>query len=179
MNTQYNLSNLEASFKQYLLTVNAKPLNSITIKNYLSDLRHFLGWIISDVRAHHAAPQHQSDPRKSASVSTEILPLIQAVTPTVVSDYKNYLNSNNIPPKTINRRLSTLRKFGSFCISQGWMKENPAKRIKNYELRIKNEKTEILTQYKEFLNKQNLDRQNITNLIADVEEFINLSKIVL
>ncbi|PIP62349.1 hypothetical protein COW98_04530 [Candidatus Roizmanbacteria bacterium CG22_combo_CG10-13_8_21_14_all_35_9] len=203
MDTQYNLSNLEAGFKQYLFAVNGKTrinanmnnrdqheltqnsgLNPVSIKNYLSDFRHFCGWLNSDSRGL-KADFHGSDSRKStqcesALVSAEILPLIQAISPNIISDYKNYLNSNNIPPKTINRRLSTLRKFGIFCISQGWMKENPFKKISNVQIQnpnqIQNSNESILEQYKEFLSQQNLNRQNINNLIADVEEFYQLTQ---
>ena len=43
MDKQYNFYNFEASFKKFLLAENVSP---ITLKNYLSDLRHFLGWTI-------------------------------------------------------------------------------------------------------------------------------------
>src|SRR3989339_906542 len=109
MSDTYNLYNLEAPFKQYLTAGNQK---AISIKNYLSDFRHFAGWLMS--KGGHGGP-----------------PLQEPITLNDISEYKSYLESNNIPHKTINRRLSTLRKFCSFCISQGWMKENPAKRISN------------------------------------------------
>src|SRR3989344_765671 len=112
MSDTYNLYNLEAPFKEYLSAGNQK---AVSIKNYLSDLRHFAGWMTSyqksNVRAHHDAPQ--------------------PITLNDISEYKSYLESNSIPHKTINRRLSTLRKFCSFAISQGWMKENAAKQVGN------------------------------------------------
>src|SRR3989338_11243248 len=109
MSETYNLYNLEAPFKQYLTGENKKP---ISIKNSLSDFRHFAGWVMS--KGGHGGP-----------------PLQEPITLNDISEYKSYLELNNIPHKTINRRLSTLRKFCSFCISQGWMKENPAKQITN------------------------------------------------
>src|SRR3990167_6549789 len=111
MSKTYNLYNLEALFKEYLSAGNQK---AISIKNYLSDFRHFAGWMISKVKD-----------QRSKIKDEEI------ISANDISEYKSYLESNNIPHKTINRRLSTLRKFCSFCISQGWMKENPAKRISN------------------------------------------------
>ena len=38
----YNLYNLEANFRTYLLAV--INLKAITVKNYLSDIRYFIGW---------------------------------------------------------------------------------------------------------------------------------------
>lgn len=173
MNTQYNLSNLEANFKQYLLTVNTKPLNSITIKNYLSDLRHFWGWIQQEFRIQNLEFRIEN---------------VQNVKTETIKNYIEYQKLGGIPTKTVNRRLSTLRKFGSFCISQGWMKENVFKKISNVATNkgrlIGNEvatpaeraRNDILDQYEQYLVKQNLDRQNIKNLIADVEEFYQLTQ---
>ena len=104
MTKTYNLYNLEAPFKEYLVAGNQKD---VSIKNYLSDFRHFAGWVMS--KGGHRGP-----------------PLQEPITLNDISGYKSYLESYNIPHKTVNRRLSTLRKFCSFCISQGWMKEIPA-----------------------------------------------------
>lgn len=140
MNKQYNLYNLEASFKQYLLAGikyrhsgkesqtttpesdfgHAPPakMTNITIKNYLSDFRHFAGWLLNQ-NSYELITDNQYNQ------------LAALLTIKVIEDYKNYLTKNNVPRKTINRRLSTIRKFCSFCISQGWMKENPAKQVIN------------------------------------------------
>ena len=113
----HNLYNLEPSFKEYLLSVN---ISLTSLKNYLSDFRHFSGWIIGN------SQNVISNSNSSASLTVESL-----ITANNISEYKSYLVSNNIPHKTINRRLSTVRKFCIFCISQGWMKNNPAKKINN------------------------------------------------
>jgi hypothetical protein len=104
MEKGYNLYNLEPQFREFLIAENISP---ISLKNYLSDLRYFFGWMSS----------------KSLNV--------EAIDKELVEDYRKYLLDNNLPHKTVNRRLSTLRKFCSFCISQGWMDENPAKKIAN------------------------------------------------
>lgn len=44
MTKTYNLYNLEAPFKEYLVAGNQKD---VSIKNYLSDFRHFAGWVMS------------------------------------------------------------------------------------------------------------------------------------
>jgi len=48
-----------------------------------------------------------------------------------VLGYRQYLIDENVPYTTINRRLSSLRKFFSFCIDQGWIQHNPAKEVEN------------------------------------------------
>src|SRR3989339_1542622 len=118
MSNTYNLYNLEAPFKKYLSAVNYKP---VSIRNYLSDIRHFFGWLISYFKS------------ENISIESEIK-APQFITIKSIFEYKSYLLKNNIPLKTINRRLSSIRKFFSFCISQGWIKENPAKQIRNMSL---------------------------------------------
>jgi len=110
----YNLYNLEPQFKNFLI---AENFSTISLKNYLSDFRHFSGWLELYVKSHNIK---FSDSNR-----------FQLITPELISQYRSYLIVNNLPHKTINRRLSTVRKFCSFCISQGWMKENPAKKISN------------------------------------------------
>lgn len=186
MNQQYNLYNLEASFKNYLnagiekTRINTnfkrkKRLTRISIKNYLSDLRHFLGWLTFKI---------QSNPSLQQSISTSFdqSQFISIINTNIILNYKSYLIENNIPTKTINRRLSTLRKFCSFCISQGWIKENPAKKVSNINLTKKSTSTypqnkidsDILQQFHQDLIKENLDRSTIKSYLDDVREFFSI-----
>lgn len=152
MHNQYNLYNLEASFKQFLLAGNVSP---ITLKNYLSDYRHFIGW--------------------SQSITSEV----EHMDIKLIQQYKNYLISNNLPIKTVNRRLSTVRKFCSFCISQGWMKENPAKKITNFQTPKPNrhlnpDLTSILDNYNNYLTSQNHDTQFIKSSLDNIQELLQI-----
>ncbi len=153
MDSRYNLNNFEASFRQYLVAENHSP---VSIKNYLSDLRHFVGWMDKEFRIQNLEFR------------------IENISTSVIEAYKTYLSDNQIPLKTINRRLSTLRKFCSFCISQGWMKENPAKQVKNIgpidplgPISL----IQVLTEYEQYLAEQNFDQKTITSYLNDVEEF--------
>ena len=159
MSQQYNFYNLEASFKQYLLAGNKK---AVSIKNYLSDYRHFAGWTTSIAW------------KSLTMTSTD---LNEIITEQLIEEYKNYMQTNNIPLKTINRRLSTIRKFCSFCISQGWMKENPAKKISNIVSSMQYSISGIETQLKEFesdllINDKNKPGNDST--LADIKEFFTI-----
>jgi len=196
MNNQYNLYNLEALFEKYLLagnsssvytkrefcTVSAKAdsgsgqttikpgtLSPITIKNYLSDLRHFLGWMTLKLKV------------KNEKLKIETLSeaeFTQFITPEIILNYKQYLISNNIPLKTVNRRLSTLRKVCSFCISQGWMRENPAKKIFNQKkplnIQISKKNKQTLNKFSRELYKSGFSKATIKNYLSDVQEFLNV-----
>ena len=157
MDKWYNFYNFEASFKKFLLAENVSP---ITLKSYLSDLRHFLGWTILKLKAQNKKNIENLSP----------LEFLNQIDESLVEEYKNYLVVNAIPVKTINRRLSTLRKFFSFCISQGWLKENPAKKIQNLKLNIDS----IISSFALSLEKENLDQKTIKSYLEVVQEFLSL-----
>ncbi len=163
MSDRYNLYNLEAPFKQYLLAGNQKP---VSIKNYLSDFRHFAGWIMSVIPT-----EMEGSSQKDSS--TDARNDINFINIKLVSEYRTYLSENNIPHKTINRRLSTIRKFCSFCISQGWMKENPAKQVANLKT-VFGQRQSLLEEFEADLLKNNLDSTTVNSYLSDVREFLGL-----
>ena len=181
---QYNLYNFEAEFKQYLLAGN---ISSVSIKNYLSDFRHFTGWftfvIASEAKQSLPAGRQVNGIATSPSASRD--DIFNLITIDLITNYKSYLVENNLPVKTINRRLSTIRKFCTFCISQGWMKENPGKKISNViaskakqshlrSPRPFGSRDDILTQFESDLIKENYDQKIIINYLDDIREFINI-----
>ncbi|GIW64535.1 MAG: hypothetical protein KatS3mg092_0468 [Patescibacteria group bacterium] len=139
----YNLYNLEPQFKNFLIAENFSP---ISLKNYLSDFRYFVGWLNNNIKyqIHYLKDKIKNKDLQNLSIFLTLIDL------DFLNLYKKYLLENNTPLKTINRRLSTIRKFFSFCISQGWLKENPAKKVsnishlqtKNYEPRTNNKASE-------------------------------------
>jgi site-specific recombinase XerD len=170
MDKRYNFYNFEASFKNFLLAGNVSP---ITLKNYLSDLRHFLGWLTFYWKSHCS--------NTAFLIDQNLIEILKQVQDDTIEKYKSYLIANNIPLKTINRRLSTLRKFFSFCISQGWLKENPAKKIKNEKIKNKNlpfesegDNEKILKSFQQYLQKENLDQKTIKSYLEVVQEFLSL-----
>ena len=160
MNKRYNFYNLEASFKKFLIAENVSP---ITLKNYLSDLRHFLGWTIIKLKAKN---------KNFLLENIDYLDFLKKIDESIVEEYKNYLLVNAIPVKTINRRLSTIRKFFSFCINQGWLNKNPAKKVKNEVKSL--DKERILKSFQEDLEKENLDENTIKNYLTTIREFLSL-----
>ena len=128
MEKQYNLYNLEPLFRKYLIAGN---ISSISLKNYMSDFRHFLGWMTLRLK-NYSENNKTFSFSKPISIQLNLPEQISAIiNEQTIFDYRLYLTSNSLPHKTTNRRLSTIRKFCSFCISQGWMKENPAKKLGN------------------------------------------------
>ncbi len=163
MTQGYNFYNLGALFKEFL-TAGNKNLQPVTVKNYLSDLRHFSGWFILKLK---------TDNPQLSEESTDIKIIVSFITPDLIRDYKSYLSENNIPQKTINRRLSTLRKFCTFCILQGWLNENPAKQIEN----ISSESVSIestLRLYEHKLVSEHKNKDSVDNEILVIRELLSI-----
>ncbi|MBI2641514.1 site-specific integrase [Candidatus Roizmanbacteria bacterium] len=102
----YNVFYLQALFEKRLL---AENLSSVTVKNYLSDLRFFLGWINADQNS------------------------VNLISTKDIEEYKSFLNNSHFPIKTINRRLSTVRKFFTICLEQKLIYTNPTIGLTNVE----------------------------------------------
>ncbi len=98
------IQELEKTFDLFLKTNGSSP---VTRKNYLADLRHFLGWFILALKS-----------RKVFFIDTDSYSLLQHLNSQVISNYSSFLISNKVAPSTVNRRLSTLRKFCKFALSQ-------------------------------------------------------------
>jgi len=123
MNKACNLDNVEASFSDYLSAGN-RNLAATSIKNYLSDFKHFLGWI----RANSA----ETDLGESINLT---------INEESLRKYLQYLSSQELPIKTLSRRLSTLRKFIQFgeendldlLISSSVLKQDKTTVVKNVD----------------------------------------------
>jgi len=143
----YNLYNLKASFRQSLIAENYSP---VSIKNYLSDLRHFFGWL-------------------NKPISTNLIGLLSEEQ---LQNYKNYLEASSFPAKTINRRLSTMRKFCSLLIKQGLIKENPAKKLKNSS--VNNNFRPIVDSYEKYLVNLATEQSEINFQIGVINEMLQI-----
>ena len=174
---QYNFYNLEASFIRFLNSGN-RSLSIVTIKNYISDLRHFFGWFIFRLKASQDY-SHYVEKLDLPALITRCLDKL------IVAQYRSYLIENKIPLQTANRRLSTLRKLSMFFISQRWINENPTLNLRNITNKIEKDKNKdyiqtdtsglIINEYKKALESQNLNIQGIKRYLDDVNEFISFT----
>ena len=149
------------TFAVYLKTQGASPL---TIKNYLCDLNHFLGWTELFLRGQNL-PFYPDEPKYFRQYFNQNL----------VARYKNYLTSNSLPWSTINRRLSTLRSFAKFCLAQAWISENPTQALDNVAKAIPTKEinsTKIVGEFKDALEAENNSSNTIKNYLADLREFL-------
>jgi hypothetical protein len=92
--TDYYLTEFKKFISQQTTSVN-------TVKNYLSDLRVFLNYIVN---VDHARLDSQTLP--------------SYLTQSYLSRYEQFLSQAN-PPTTAKRRISSLKKFIDYCATQG------------------------------------------------------------
>lgn len=155
-------------FKIYL---NTQGVSSTSIKNYLVDLRNFLEWFTLRLKTE-SVSVNEEDPANLSSFASKDR----------IEEYKNFLTQNETPLKTINRRLSTLRNYGTFAVSQGWLSTNPARGISNVGIKttptdnIKTHQSiidvEILREYKRDLLKNGASVLTAKNYLADTAQFL-------
>lgn len=182
MEKGYNVYNLIDSFRKWLIAEKiskGKKPSKATLKNYVSDLKHFLGWSILKVKSQKLEVKSQEiEVRNQKLKDSQIPELINLFNQSFIEEYKQYLVSNNIPLNTVNRRLSTLRKFFSFCIDQGWIKENPAKKVKNAVSSIKYQvSSRKIDEFKEYLiSKKKIPKEQVSKILQDVKEFLLITK---
>jgi site-specific recombinase XerD len=94
----------QGSFKNYLYSEKASPL---TIKNYLLDLKQFSTWLTT------AAGENNHYSLKDRN-------LLSHITPLLLEEYKQRLLTDaKVSPSTINRKLSSLRRYITWAQSQG------------------------------------------------------------
>ncbi len=144
MNQPAQQTKIIKKFKKYLEN---KEVSDITIKNYASDLRQFLIWI--------------------AKTQKSVLDT------STYASYKTHLLEQNNPTKSINRYLSTLRKFGVFLTETSDLKNDPTACLKNINKQTnkKSNDPEILNQFRNSLKKENLSDATIKNYMSDIRQF--------
>ena len=161
---QYNSYNLELEFRMYLEN---KAYGSVTVKNYLVDLRNFLYWSKSD---------HESQTNwESLKGAVEKL-----LAKEQLAMYISSLRASKESIVTINRRMSSLRKFCSFCISQGWIQENYAKHMANLS-KASNDKgfqEALIASFQKELEGQKMSLSSQTNYCMDAREYIHITSLL-
>jgi len=133
-----------------------------TRKNYRSDARYFLNWLIFTVES-----QLGMIPRSHVT-------LVRLVTPELIEQYKRFLLANSIPASTINRRLSTIRTLFSFCQNMEWVTTNPA-RVSHIPIRKtrSDDPHDLLDAFRRDLAEQGASKATVKNYMSDVRQFLD------
>jgi len=154
----------EPTIKNFLNHLLDSGKSKVSIKNYKSDIGHFLAWAMLKL--------------KSLGTYAESF---QEITPFINHDffvsYKNYMIENEAKTKTINRRLSTLRGFSRYLTSMQIFDLDFMDGIQNTGIGIPTkvqEKTQdIVESFRESLTKDKKAKPNtVKNYVSDVRSFL-------
>jgi len=151
MSNRYNFFYFEAAFKKYLLAGNA---SATTVKNYVSDLHFFFTWMQND----------------KEMVDLDLSDAPNIFTHTLVREYHEFLIASKIPTSTYERRLSSLRQFFAFCISQAWLKSNPAHEFDKYT-RV-DQLNDIISRFKDHLKAKKMNEITLARQINVIRNLI-------
>jgi site-specific recombinase XerD len=157
MSNRYNFFYFEAEFRKYLIAGNAEPS---TIKNYLSDLHFFFSWI--------------KNTQSISDLAYSELP--EVFSHSLIRMYYSYLESSTNASQTMNRRLSTARKFFKLCVDQQWIQNNPMDQLDKSTK--SDEKEEIVLSYRNNLQAKSYSKSDIDRHINIVRSLIINSNIL-
>jgi site-specific recombinase XerD len=146
-------------FENYLLEVSG--ISPKSLKFYRSDVNHFKSWLILKVRALGVFAEH-------------FVQLVPFINKSVSQEYKGYLLENNIPLKTINRRLSTLRHLSRFLLVNQLTNEDFMDGESNLKSSsIEDVNASVVKNYASFLADQKVSHNTSKNYISDVKQFLS------
>jgi len=156
--------NNDSTINKFLNYLQSEKKSAVSIKNYKSDIGHFLAWTILKLKTFGSF----------AESVTEIIPFINN---SFFLEYKNYLVKNNSKVKTINRRLSTLRAFSRFLYSEQITDQDYMQGIQNTGIGIPSstqaKSEDIVDRFRESLEKQeNASPNTVKNYVSDVRSFL-------
>lgn len=148
------IKNPEKIVQEFIDFLLQNKISQLSLKFYKSDLSHFMAWLKAD----------------------ELSSCLPYLTQDEAKEYKNYLVVNNIKPKTINRRLSTLRQLGRFLLLSQILPFNFSEGLTNIPLKThKVEKInllDLLDPFKNHLFEEKVAKNTIKNYMADVKHFL-------
>jgi len=138
-------------------------LSKNSIRFYKSDISHFAAWLIFKMKSLGVIAEELN----------EVTPFLK---PSFAHQYKNYLIINKVPAKTINRRLTTVRKFSGFLYRSKIVSFNFAQGIENVStstgrLSISSHFSSLITDFQQHLKKQESSAEAIESYLADVNHF--------
>jgi site-specific recombinase XerD len=151
------MKDLSKQFKNYLLQNTNINVNSL--KYYLSDISHFKAWFILKIRA-------------SGVFAETFIEAIPFINKHAANEYYQYLLQNNIPPKTINRRLSTLRHLARFFLLSQVLNFDFMTGISNVSLgENKADDMSVIEEFGMFLKDEKVSSNTHKNYMSDVKQF--------
>jgi len=120
-----------------------------SIKNYVSDINHFLNFIAASIQETEVKSGH--------------------ITPAAIKAYSTAAVAQ-LSPSSLNRHLSSLRYFGRFLLNQGLCETDPAQNLTNpaFDPTL----AQVITRYQKFLTTEALSKSTIKNYVSDLKKYL-------
>ena len=149
---------VKKDFIKYLDSLGLSPRSH---KNYRSDLGYFLSWTILRIRSFGAYVESL----------TEVIPFLNT---DLGREFKNYMAENSVPPKTINRRLSTLRHLSKFLTQSHVVDKDFAGGIENISSNFNKKPgiSPVFNDFRSFLENEKVSPNTIKNYLSDIRHFL-------
>ena len=151
-------------FLEYFFNYLSKSgVSDRSFKYYRSDISHFSGWMILKIRTW-------------GTFADSLLEIIPFINSSLVAEYRDYLTKNDISPKTINRRLSSLRHLSHFLILSQISDSDFMEGISNVSISISKKNFllhPLLPQFQKELEDQKVSKNTIKNYLSDIRHFLN------
>lgn len=154
----------DTTIGSFLNNLQNEGKSKVSIKNYKSDIGHFLAWSILKLKSY-------------GTYVESVLEIIPFINYKFFSDYKDYMVENGIKTKTVNRRLSTLRNFSKFLYSTNMIDQDFAAGIQNVGIgvvtNVQKKAADIVEGFRESLLKGGKASENtVKNYASDVRSFL-------
>jgi integrase/recombinase XerD len=103
-----------------------EDLRPATVRNYVSDLRHFIAWCEERWQGDDSAEERADE--------TPVTFAPRAVTTPTITTYRTFLQSTlGLRPASINRALISLKRYFAWAVNAGLIARDPAKVVKLVE----------------------------------------------
>ncbi len=152
------LESLHTFFENFLVSAH---VSAVSRKNYRSDLRDFIGWVVKTIKT--TIPPQNETPKS----------FLGKLTSEHIESYKRTLELGHIPTATINRRLSTLRKFFTAAVSYGVLEVNPTVNLRNVIAAEPRDTNGMLGKFRTSLFDEGASDITVKNYLSDVTEFLD------
>lgn len=155
-------SNSDKFLEYFFDYLSRSGVSDSSFKYYRSDISHFSGWMILKVRTW-------------GIFADSILEVVPFIKTGLIAEYRDFLTKNDISPKTINRRLSSLRHLSRFLILSQISDSDFMEGISNVSLSISKKSFLIhplLPQFQKELENQKVSKNTIKGYLSDIRHFL-------
>lgn len=150
-------------FENFLDYLTNLGVSDKTLKNYKSDLNHFIAWLVLHLRSFGVMAEELKD----------TVPFLNSE---LANDYKQFMLANSaISPKTANRRLSTLRNLSRFLLVSQVLDHDFAQEITNHRDNPKqiNAFGDLISEFEKYLGIEKVSQNTSKNYISDIRQFLS------